>query len=341
MQAISSVVSFLIISILLSVSVLAQHSGKRVAIAFYNCENFFDTEDNPMKDDDEFTPTGKFKYTYRIYKQKLHNIAKVVNDMGGNNDLAMVGLAEVENSRVLKDLVNEPQLVARKYKYVWYDGPDPRGINVALMYDPQRFRLLSSKPVTINISGTGGKVVTRDALQATGVLGYDTVTVLVNHWPSRRGGDMASAPKRIIAANVNKQVAEGLWGKNSNAKVIIMGDLNDNPDDESITKTLGAVADKQRVAKRGFYNPYAAIYNSGGGTEVYKKKWNLFDQIIVSGSLVQCKNLCYENAEVFKPNYIVDTYKGHEGEPHRSFKGSYWINGFSDHFPVVVYFTVR
>ncbi len=326
---------------LFSFACIAQQAGRRLGVAFYNCENFFDTEDNPLKDDDEFTPQGKYKYTERIYKQKLHNIANVMKDMGDDCGLAMMGMAEVENSRVLKDLVNEPQIAGRKYKYVWYDGPDPRGINVALIYDPATFRLISSKPVSINIAGTGGKVVTRDALQATGVLGDDTVTILVNHWPSRRGGDAASAPKRNIAAGVNKNVAEGLWQKNSNAKVIVMGDLNDNPDDESVAKILGAVADKKLVTKKGFYNPYAALYNNGGGTEVYKKKWNLFDQIIVSGSLVQCKNLCYEKAEVFKPDYIVDKYKGHEGEPHRSFKGTYWINGYSDHFPVIVYFTTR
>jgi predicted extracellular nuclease len=324
-----------------NVTCIAQQSGKRLAVAFYNCENFFDTQDNPLKDDDEFTPGGKYKYTERIYRQKLHNIARVVKGMGDPKGLAMIGLAEVENSKVLKDLVNEPQIAARKYKYVWYDGPDPRGINVALIYDPVMFRLINSKPVSINIAGTGGKVVTRDALQATGVLSGDTVTVLVNHWPSRRGGDGASAPKRIIAANVNKNVAEGLWKKNSNATIIVMGDLNDNPDDESVTKTLGAVADKKLVAKKGFYNPYAAIYSNGGGTEVYRKKWNLYDQIIVSGSLVQCKNLCFDKAEVFKPDYIIDKYKGKEGEPYRSFKGTYWINGYSDHFPVIVYFTAR
>lgn len=338
MRTLYSLLVFIVV-LPLSFNSIAQPVGKRISVAFYNCENFFDTEDNPLKDDDEFTPEGKYKYTERIYRQKLHNIARVVKDMGDPKGLAMIGLAEVENSKVLKDLVNEPQIAASKYKYVWYDGPDPRGINVALIYDPVMFRLINSKPVSINIAGTGGKVVTRDALLATGVLGGDTVTVLVNHWPSRRGGDVASAPKRNIAAGVNKNVAEGLWKKNSNAKVIVMGDLNDNPDDESVTKSLGAVADKKRVAKRGFYNPYAAIYSNGGGTEVYKKKWNLFDQIIVSGSLVQCKNLCYDRAEVFKPYYIIDKYKGKEGEPYRSFKGTYWINGYSDHFPVIVHFT--
>ncbi len=334
-------VSVFLALFLFSFEAIAQQTNKLIGVAFYNCENFFDTENNPLKDDDEFTPEGKYKYTERIYKQKLHNIARVVKDMGDPKGLAIIGLAEVENSKVLRDLINEPQIAARKYKYVWYDGPDPRGINVALVYDPVRFRLINSKPVSINIAGTGGKVVTRDALQATGVMGGDTVTVLVNHWPSRRGGDEASAPKRKIAAIVNKNLAEALWKKNSNAKVIVMGDLNDNPDDESVTKTLGAVADKKSVANKGFYNPYAAIYNNGGGTEVYKKKWNLFDQIIVSGSLVQCKNLCYDRAEVFKPDYIIDKYKGKEGEPYRSFKGTYWINGYSDHFPVIVYFSTR
>lgn len=314
----------------------------RIAVAFYNCENFFDTTDNPAKDDEEFTPGGKYHYNTRIYRQKLHNIASVIKGMNAEKGPAIIGFAEVENSIVLDALVKQPEIAKNRYKYVWYDGPDPRGINVALMYDPAQFKVLKSEPLQVDISATGGKSVTRDVLHVSGILAGDTVHIFVNHWPSRRGGEQESASKRAIAAKANKAAANKLFKNTPNARIIIMGDLNDNPDDLSITGVLGA---KENVsgatAASALYNPFAAMYKSGTGTEVFRKKWNLFDQIIVSGSLLQGKKLRYTSAEVYKPEIIINKYKGHEGEPHRSFKGTYWINGYSDHFPVITYFTAN
>jgi endonuclease/exonuclease/phosphatase family metal-dependent hydrolase len=340
MCRIKTFILFFLLSIWLSNTTIAQYSDRnRIAVAFYNCENFFDTTDNPAKDDEEFTLGGKYHYNTRIYRQKLHNIATVIKGMNAEKGPAIIGFAEVENSIVLDALVKQPEIAKNRYKYVWYDGPDPRGINVALMYDPTRFSVLKSEPLHVDISATGGKSVTRDVLYVSGILAGDTVHIFVNHWPSRRGGEDESASKRAIAARVNKAAVDALFRRNQNSRIIIMGDLNDNPDDVSVIRVLGA-NDNAKTAS-ALFNPFAAIYKSGTGTEVYRKKWNLFDQIIISGSLVTGKKLRYQSAEVYKPAFIQDTYKGHQGEPHRSFKGTYWINGYSDHFPVITYFTAN
>jgi len=332
-------ISFLICAVLfVNVRIYAQAGhDKPVTIGFYNCENFFDTVDNPAKDDDEFTPRGKYRYTRKIYEQKLHNIATVLQSMSP----AVIGLAEVENNAVLEALSRQPEIAGRRYRYVWYDGPDPRGINVALVYDPAIFRVLKSEPLHVDISATGGKVVTRDVLHVQGILAGETVDIFVNHWPSRRGGEDASDAKREAAARVNRNAVDALFRKNRNANIIIMGDLNDNPDDKSVATVLGAKPQPGDATSVGLFNPFASIYKTGQGTEVYKKQWNLFDQVIVSDALFNNKVLKYGYDQVYKPAFLQDTYKGYEGEPHRSFKGTHWINGYSDHFPVMVQFTTK
>jgi len=319
-------------------------NNKEVAIAFYNCENFFDTNHNPAKEDEEFTPEGKYHYTQRIYEQKVHNIATVIQQMGvaeTGNTPAIIGLAEVENNTVLNDLIHQPELARQNYKYEWYDGPDPRGINVALLYNPAFFTALRSEPLHVDLSSTGGKSITRDVLHVSGILNGDTVDVFVNHWPSRRGGEEASEVKRSVAADVDKRAMDKITVSNPNAKIIIMGDLNDNPTDSSIVNVLHAKGNKNEVGEGDMYNPWTDFYNSGTGTESFRHNWNLFDQVIISSSFLKNKNhkLTYSKAEIFKPSFIVDTYKGHEGEPHRSFVGTHWINGYSDHFPVIMYLT--
>jgi endonuclease/exonuclease/phosphatase family metal-dependent hydrolase len=315
-------------------------SDRDIAIAFYNCENFFDTVHNPAKEDEEFTPGGKYHYTQKIYEQKVHNIATVIQSMGGKVECpAVIGMAEVENSTVLNDLIHQPELARGNYKYEWFDGPDPRGINVAMLYNPKYFRVLKSEPLHVDLSGTGGKSVTRDVLHVYGILSGDTVHIFVNHWPSRRGGEDESDPKRDIAAMVNKTAIEKIMNKDPNAKIIVMGDLNDNPTSNSITNVLGAKGDENSVTASGLFDPWTSIFTAGAGTEEYKHSWNLFDQVIISGGFLKNTNhkLHYDKAEIFKPEFIIDHYKGHEGEPHRSFVGTHWINGYSDHFPVILY----
>lgn len=319
-----------------------QHGNEHsITVAFYNCENFFDPADNPAKEDEDFTPNGKFHYTQKIYEQKLHNIATVIQSMDGADGPAIIGLAEVENSTVLNDLVRQPEIARRNYKYEWYEGPDPRGINVAMLYNPGHFRLLHSEPLHVDLSAIGDISVTRDVLHVLGILEGDTVHVFINHWPSRRGGEDESGPKRAIAAKVNKDAITKLMQQNSNTKIILMGDLNDNPTDNSVAGILGAKGDQKQVSLSELFDPWASIYQSGNGTEYFQHNWNLFDQIIISGALLNSSNhkLCYKQAQIFKPEFITDHYKGHEGEPRRSFVGTHWINGYSDHFPVMMYFS--
>ncbi len=312
-----------------------------IAIAFYNCENLFDTVHNPGKEDEEFTPQGKYHYTQRLFEQKLHNIATVIQSIGGTDGPVIIGLAEVENNDVLDHLVQQPELARRHYKYEWYDGPDPRGINVAMLYDPAHFSVIKSEPLHVDLTGIDSRSLTRDILHVYGVLFGDTVHLFVNHWPSRRGGIDDSGPKRAAAATVEKKAISSIMTSNPNAKILLMGDFNDNPDDSSIAVILGAKDSRKDAAITGLYNPWADIYKAGSGTEVYQHHWNLFDQVIISGTLLKNENhhLHYDQAAIFKPDFIVDHYKGHEGEPHRSFVGTHWINGYSDHFPVVLYLT--
>ena len=329
-----------VIASFISCSGCAQKPNENgISVAFYNCENFFDTVHNPVKQDEEFTPGGKYHYTQKIYGQKLHNIATVMQSMGGADGPAIIGMAEVENATVLNDLVHQPELERRNYKYEWFDGPDPRGINVAMLYNPKYFQVIKSEPLHIDLTGINARSLTRDILHVHGLLNGDTVDVFVNHWPSRRGGEDESGPKRAVAARVDKEAIDMIMRKNPNAEIILLGDFNDNPTDNSIAGILGAKGEQNEVGATGLYDPWVPIYKSGTGTEEYQHSWNLFDQVIISAAFLHNKNhkLHYDNAEIVKPDFIIDHYKGHEGEPKRSFVGPHWINGYSDHFPVILY----
>lgn len=322
---------------------IAQKKNYHVsAVAFYNMENFFDPFDDPNKNDEEFTPSGANHYTEEVYRQKVHNLAKVVKQLGTElnpDGPAIIGVAEIENGAVLEELSNQPELKERNYKYVWFEGPDPRGIDVALLYNPKYFSVIGAMPLSVSLSGTGGKEITRDILHVWGNMLGDTIHVLVNHWPSRRGGEAATAPKRATVAAVNKSIVDSMMNVNPNVKVFIMGDLNDDPVDVSVTNTLGANGDKSRVKHNDLYNPWVSFYKEGIGTLGYNNSWNLFDQIIISGALLdrEIPLWSYYKAEVFNKEFLKEKYGEYKGYPHRSFSGGKWINGYSDHFPVLVY----
>lgn len=313
----------------------------KISVAFYNCENFFDTIHSPGKEDEEFTPIGKYHYTQKIYEQKLHNIATVIQNIAGDDGPAIMGLAEVENETVLHDLVAQPEIARRSYHYVLLRGADKRGINVAMLYNPRYFTLLGSAalPVifdpAVSVEDTG-KLTTRDVLHVSGVLAGDSVHVFINHWPSRTGGVADSGPRRAAAALVNRAAIDALIKKEHQPKIIVMGDLNDNPADSCVVAVLGAKGEKGSA----LYNPFAAIFKSNAGTEYYNGSWNLFDQIIISGSFLQVdrKGLYYDSAGIYQLDFLISHNKRHKGEPLRSFVGAYWLNGYSDHFPVLLYF---
>lgn len=312
-------------------------SNKLVAIAFYNAENLFDPADDPLKEDDEFTPGGAYKYTQEIYKQKLHNISVAISRIGKDkvpSGAALIGLAEIENGKVLTDLVNQPLLKGKAYRYVWYNSPDPRGIDVALLYDPKVFKVLSSRPVAVKLEGA----VTRDILYVNGILAGDTIHILVNHWPSRRDGKQETEWERKIAAQTARSIIDSIYRRRAAARVILMGDLNDDPSDASVSAVLRANGDSRALKKDELYNPWLAIHHTGTGTLQYKKKWNLFDQILCSPALLSSqKGLHYNGAQVFNNDFLQQRWGRFKGSPYRSYRGTYWMNGYSDHYPVVMF----
>lgn len=314
-----------------------------MAIAFYNLENLFDPADDPKKFDEEFTPGGVYHYTEQVYRQKLHNLATAIARLATDitpDGPAIIGHAEVENAKVLEDLVAQPEIKDRHYRIVHFESPDSRGIDVAMIYNPAYFTLLSAKALYTDISRFGEKGgKTRDVLYATGVLAGDTTHVFVNHWPSRRGGEAASAPLRAIAARVSKRVIDSLMTINPATKVINMGDLNDDPVNESVTQVLGAKGDRAKVALNELYNPWLSFYKKGIGTLGYNDAWNLFDQIIISGAYLKGAENSWRfyKAEVFNKEFLKARFGPFKGYPHRSFNGTTWINGYSDHFPTIIY----
>ncbi len=321
----------------------AQSQYKVMAIGFYNCENFFDTIHDPNKHDEEFTPGGSYHYTGAVYKQKVHNIAQVMQKMGTDvtpDGAAIIGMAEVENDNVLKDLVAQPELSSRNYKYAWFYTPDERGISVAMLYNPKYLQVLGAAPVHVPLETIGQKRPTRDVLHVYGILAGDTVHILVNHWPSKSGGEAASAPGRRLAATVDKQLVDSLLGVSLQTKILILGDLNDNPDGEGVAKILCARANKEDVELKNIYNPWINMYKKGLGTESFMGEWNLIDQVMLSGAFLRNDNnkWRYYNAEIYNRDFLVNKIGTYKGLPHRSFTAAHnWDNGYSDHFPVLVY----
>jgi exonuclease III len=313
-----------------AVNTIKQKQADVYPVAFYNLENLFDTYNDPNTDDDEFTPDGLNRYTDKVYQEKLNNMAYAIQRIGTDKNpdgVALIGLAEVENDKVLNDLINQPSLKGRGYRYEWYNSTDPRGIDVALLYNPAYFTVLQSKKLPFEWA--------RDVLYVTGTIGKDTVHVLVNHWPSRRDGKDETEHRRKEVAAINRQQIDQIRSKNPNAKIVVMGDLNDNPTDESIAEVLNA--HEAIDDNTALYNPMAAMYAAGKGTAIFKHTWDMFDQLILSQGLANGNGLHYDSAEVYDRPFLRQEKGKFKNYPFRSFRGTYWNHGYSDHFPVVMY----
>ena len=336
--------------LLLPLSVFSQQNAdyKVASIGFYNLENLFDTLDTPDTNDADFLPGGRLIWNTEKYVSKQHNMAKVISQLGTElspDGVAMVGVAEIENRKVLEDLVAQPELKSRKYQIVHYDSPDERGVDVGLLYQPKYFVPLGSKavPVVLKDPKTGDKDFTRDILYVAGTFDGEPVHVMVGHWPSRRGGEAGSAWMRAAAAQVCKNLADSLKKVDPNAKIIVMGDLNDDPDNKSLTEVLKARRSTEDLRSDELYNPMYDQFKSGNGTLAYKDSWNLFDQIIVSKGFVNKKTGGWQlyKAMVFRQPWLLQTEGAFRGYPFRTFVGDIFINGYSDHLPVFLYFLKR
>lgn len=316
-------------------------------IAFYNLENLFDTENDPTKYD-EASPMMEMSAELRkkVYPKKLKNMAKVISEIGlevTKNTPAIIGVAEVENRKVLEDLINQPQLRDKNYGIIHEDSPDERGIDVAMLYRKDVFKPKSISSHTLKLFRNNNpekRDHTRDQLLVSGLLDGDEIHMIVNHWPSRSGGEAASRSKREKAAALNKKIIDSLHAIDPYTKVLTMGDFNDGPYNTSIKEVLGAKAEKEETKLKEMYNPMENMQKKQGiGTIAYRDSWDLFDQIIVSQGFLKGDYSSYQfyKAGVFNPNYLVNPRGKYKGYPFRSFSGGGFTDGYSDHFPVYIY----
>lgn len=335
-------------------------------VAFYNLENLFDTIHDAGKNDYEYLPNGKNKWNKMKYEAKLHNMARVLSELCTDKlpvGPAVIGLSEVENHRVLEDLLKQPALAKRGYKYVTIPSLDRRGIECSFFYNPRFFQYESSMLVPFYYAESGkiddpllgfytdsnGRVcayddlkgdtthITRGFLVMEGRLAGEKMFFIVNHWPSRAAGDEI----RQRAGFQVRQLTDALLQQHPEAKVVIMGDLNDDPNNKSITEQLGCKHDMKKVKKAtDLYNPwYHTLYKIGQGTLLYNGQWNLFDQIIVNGNLIgkDRTSLKFYQHAIFMRDYLFQQEGRYKGNPLRTHAGGVWLNGYSDHLPTQIY----
>jgi len=306
-------------------------------IAFYNLENLFDTIDDSKTFDEDFTPNGRDNWTSDKYHKKLHNLAAVIADIGKKETRtspAIIGVAEVENRGVVEDLINTPPLAGQQYGIIHFDSPDRRGIDVALLYKKRFFKPVNFKKYPLLIyDSKGERIYTRDQLVVTGILDGEKIHIIVDHWPSRRGGEARSRPKRIKAAELTKKIADSILRDEPRAKIVIMGDLNDDPSSPSVKQVLHSTADKSKVKEYGYYNAMENFFNRGIGTLAYRDGWNLFDQIFITPGLL---NNHFWKSGIYSKEFMKNRKGRYKGYPKRTLVGGQFIGGYSDHFPTYI-----
>lgn len=310
-------------------------------IAFYNVENLFDTINDPNIRDDAFTPEGSNLWNTRKYLEKLDNLAKVISQIGTDltpDGPAVIGLCEVENREVLEDLAAVESIRDRNYQVVHYHGPDRRGMDNALMYNPKYFTLTNSHTHRLKVEGRDN-FYTRDQLVVSGYFDGEMMHFVVNHYPSRRGGQKRSEPMRIAAADLTRAIVDSLLNIDPNAKVMVMGDFNDDPVDKAIRSHLNATGNERRLREGQLYNPFERFYRQGIGTLAYRDSWNLFDMILLSPAMIGDDRSDYKfyRAGVFNKPWMVQKEGTFKGYPFRSYGGGNYLGGYSDHFPVHIY----
>jgi len=307
-------------------------TAQKIVIGFYNCENFYDTTDQANTIDEDFLPTSSKQYNSEKFKRKASNIAKVVygiGNIGGQNRLAFIGFAEIENKNVIINIASDSLLKKYHYKIIHFDANDPRGIDVGFMYNPDFFTPIQYRPFSITIKEHANDYPTRDILFVKGLLGDEVVNVLINHWPSRRGNSKTAKLRRFWASEICKQIIDSIHQTCPSEKFIVMGDFNDNPTDKSLENIP-------------LYNPFKPLFKSGQGSIAYKDAWNLFDQILISPSLMEEKSyLTYYNSIIYKNIDLTEHTGRYRGYPKRTWNGDDFNNGFSDHFPVAVIFSLK
>ncbi len=313
----------------LFILMLNRISAQSIIVGFYNCENFYDTTDQIKVIDEDFLPSSQKNYNSKAYAIKSNHLAKVIYGLGKmekSNGIAIMGVVEIENKFVLEKLIAEPLLQKYHYKYLHFDSKDQRGVDVALIYNSTYFEPYQYKPYSLTDADHFNDYATRDILYVKGRLYGEWVHILVNHWPSRRGGSFLSSNKRIWASTVCKKIMDSVTKIDPLSKFIVMGDFNDNPNNTSIKKLE-------------LLNPFYSLFKNGYGSIAFRDSWSLFDQILLSihwaeenNNLTKYKPIIYTNPD------MIESQGKYRGYPKRTYDGDRFRGGYSDHFPVALIF---
>lgn len=322
------------------------HGQQTIRAMFYNVENLFDTIDNPDKNDDDFLPDGRMRWTPYRYWEKQRNITRVITAVGEMYSPALVGLCEVESDSCVFDLTRRSPLRNQGYEYVITDSPDERGVNVALLYQEHEFSLVEWSEYEVDFSVENARP-TRNVLHATGrLVNGDTLDVFVCHAPSRYGGQLETIRMREDAMRTIRTKVDSVMEVRGVANVLIMGDFNDYPSNRSLYEVLGAKSVNEAWNDRGLYNLfYDRMKERDFGTYYFQGKWGALDQMVVSGNLLRSDHSVrvYGNgAQVFKADFLLKkNRKTGEVSPRRTYAGESYQGGFSDHLPVFLDLLVR
>jgi len=325
----------------LNISAQEKVEYKIGCVAFYNIENLFDTINQPYVIDEEFLPEGTNAWNSSKYWEKQKNLAEVISQIGTDltpDGPAILGLSEIENRSVLDDLVKEPAIKNRNYQVVHIDGPDRRGVDCALFYNPKYFKVTNTQSRRFTLPDDTN-FHTRDQLVVSGIFDGEPMHFVVNHWPSRSGGQKASEHKRIGAARVTRAIVDSLFALEPNAKIIVMGDLNDDPVDKSVKEYLNTGGETEKLKSGQLYNPMMKMFKNGIGSLAYRDSWNLFDQIILSQAFLgeDKSTFKYYKSQIFNKPFLLQKDGAYKGYPWRSFAGGVYLGGYSDHFPAMVF----
>ncbi len=338
----------------------AQKGEKNYVIGFYNLENLFDTYDDPAKNDEEFLPEGKNKWTEAKYQKKLQNMAKVIRSMKEENGAwhALLGVSEIENRLVLEDLVMEPQIAEANYQIVHYDGPDRRGVDVALLYKPEVFKFIESESIPFTFEGSSIDWIqsqeerdyfrTRDILMVHGTIDGEHFAIYVAHLPSRAGGKKGGNQLRDRGGEIMYEHAMKMQERFPGIKIVCMGDMNDNPTDTSMAEYLHGKEHKGDVTDKDFFSPFTSMLKAGFGSLAYQGVWSIYDLLLVNNALANPQEGTFGLLQlhkkgyygrIYNPKFLTNQKGQYKGTPFRTFSNGAFIGGYSDHYPTYIVIT--
>lgn len=316
----------------------AQENTNLLSVAFWNVENLFDTQNDSIVLDDDHTPDGSYHWTNKRYRKKIKQLSSIINQMDQIQKTSpdIIGLCEVENLEVLMDL-NE-KIDTNSYEIIHKNSPDRRGIDVALMYNSSKVIIQNYHYRSLKLyDSEQRRKYTRDQLLVKALALGSTIYILVNHWPSRSGGELRSKPYRRKAAELNLKLIDSIRRIDPDAIVVSMGDFNDNPTSDSFKHTLKTTRFKYLSSYNRLYNPMEILYKKGLGTLAYRGQWHLFDQFYITDNLLHSHSLRFYKALVIKPKMMITASGFYKGYPKRTFSGNTYLGGYSDHYPIIMY----